>query len=382
MNAKLKEIFGDINYSEEDIEKIVYSRDASKQDGFAYGVVFPTNIQQVHDLVRHANRQNLPLVIRGGGTSKVGGCVPQKALVVDMSKMNKILELTNDYIVIQAGVKLDNLNFREKEFPIKPIDKEARTMGGIIATNALDFKNINKNRISDWLLEVEMIDGNGKHLRMKRDILKNVCGQEGLSGIIVQAKIKIKDKDKTTVKIMKFPLISRLIKELDQLLVKPNIVAIEYIGEHCSELLELGEGSHLIVEYSDAEGNIDEDVNVVWNMRKKLPFHLAINRYYDILDVQIPLNKVGQFLHWIRKNQVPCYGHIAKGIFYLSFKKDSKQIPEVKQFVKIMNGKIGVEFGIGLKNKQELTEEEKSRLQILKAQYDSKNIMNRGKVID
>ncbi len=381
---KVKEIFSENGFSDEDIDKIIYCRDSFMKEGDCYGVVFPTSAMQIHDLIRYANRRNLPLTIRGGATNSVGGCVPHKSLVVDMAKMNKVLKVGEDYVIVEAGVNIYALNkfLGEKEVPIRPYNYQNHTIGGMIATNVRDFKNLERNRISDWLIEIEFIDGSGKYIKAKRDILKNVYGQEGLSGIIVCIKLKIRKKEKTTIKILKFPTITSLINEVPKLKNNPNVVALEYFCDFSSELLELGEGCHIFVEFSNASGNIEEDVNEVWKMRKRLPYFWVMNRYVETLDVQIPYEKIGQFLYWMRKNKIPCYGHLGNNEFYLCFKKDSKRIDEARQFINVMNGKIGKMFGIGIKNKDQISESQKQRLLVLKAQYDPKNILNRGVMID
>jgi glycolate oxidase len=70
-------------------------------------VVLPETTEQVSKLVKYCNDQNVPIIPRGAGTSLAGGAIPQEdAIVIGLSKMNRILEvdLDNRCALVQAGV--------------------------------------------------------------------------------------------------------------------------------------------------------------------------------------------------------------------------------------------------------------------------------------
>ena len=79
--------------SEAEAEKIVYSTDSSCIKGNALAITWPENPEQLQKLVRFALREKISLVPRGGGTSLVGGAVPQNAVVIDIARLNKIKKL-------------------------------------------------------------------------------------------------------------------------------------------------------------------------------------------------------------------------------------------------------------------------------------------------
>ncbi|MDD4788129.1 MAG: FAD-binding oxidoreductase, partial [Pirellulales bacterium] len=58
-------------------------------------VVFPTTTEATAEVVRLCNRHEIPLVVRGAGTSLAGGCVPiGGGLVVSLTRMRRILEIS------------------------------------------------------------------------------------------------------------------------------------------------------------------------------------------------------------------------------------------------------------------------------------------------
>ena len=130
---KLDEIFSNSNMSENEVDKLIYSRDASGiKNGDCLGVVWPRTKEELHKLLAYAKRNDVTLVPRGAGTSMHGQCVANGSLVVDMSKMNKILEIGDDYVIVQAGVVLDDLNNIETRSNLALAD----TYAGLCIANA------------------------------------------------------------------------------------------------------------------------------------------------------------------------------------------------------------------------------------------------------
>ena len=76
-------------------EMLVYECDGHTLDKAPpIAVAFPTSTEQVVELVKLANRYNLPFVARGAGTGLSGGALAlDGGLVIEMNRMNQILEL-------------------------------------------------------------------------------------------------------------------------------------------------------------------------------------------------------------------------------------------------------------------------------------------------
>ena len=70
-------------------------------------VVSPTAVDQVCALVEYANQHRLPVVPFGAGSGVCGGVLPPDgAIVVDLRRMNRILELNDTalFVRVQAGM--------------------------------------------------------------------------------------------------------------------------------------------------------------------------------------------------------------------------------------------------------------------------------------
>ena len=71
-----------------------YSFDSSPYKGHPGVVVFPTSTEMVVQIMKIANKYNVPVLPRGAGTSLSGGTIaPPDSIVVSLTKMNKILEV-------------------------------------------------------------------------------------------------------------------------------------------------------------------------------------------------------------------------------------------------------------------------------------------------
>ncbi|MFZ8849256.1 MAG: FAD-binding oxidoreductase, partial [Thermoproteota archaeon] len=95
-------------------ELIPYSRDASYFKGsLPMAVAIPNNVTQLSEIMKICYEEEVPVYVRGAGTSVTGSSVPlENSIVISMLKFDKILELdiVSRYVVAEAGVRLDNLN--------------------------------------------------------------------------------------------------------------------------------------------------------------------------------------------------------------------------------------------------------------------------------
>src|ERR1700685_1141202 len=106
-------------------------------------VILPRTTEEVVKALNFCREQGVNIVPRGAGTSLAGGAVPQEdAIVVGLSKMNRILEINyaDRYARVEAGVT--NLAISEAVaadgffYSPDPSSQLACTIGGNIANNS------------------------------------------------------------------------------------------------------------------------------------------------------------------------------------------------------------------------------------------------------
>ncbi|MEK6952934.1 MAG: FAD-binding oxidoreductase [Nanoarchaeota archaeon] len=374
-------LVGKENVSDEIVDREVYSTDASQIKGRCDKVIWATEVKHLHQIVLYAKRNKLNLIPRGAGTNLVGSCVPDNSVVIDFSKMNKIIALTSNYVVVEPGVVLDDLNsvLRDKFFPIQPEDSATCTIGGMIGINSTGFYEKKYGRMKDWVLEVEMIDGNG---RLKTYDNK-VVGKEGILGLITSVKLKITDKiNERSMNVFKYDKLTDVLNKVNELKNNQEVIAIEFIDLNAAKLAGLEERYYLIVEYLGFEGGVRDlnEIGRLWHIRKKIFHKLAINGYVYLEDPLIPQENLSEFLYYLETKKIPCYGPIGTNVLYPCF-SNRDEIKELYDTVLKLRGVIGSRQGIGLLKKNYLNEVIKEELRNLKEQLDPNHIMNKGKVI-
>lgn len=371
---------GKENVSEEKADLEVYATDASRINGVARLVIWPENAKQIHQIILFAKRANLNLIFRGGGTNLVGATVPKNSVVIDMSKMNRILDVGRDFIIVEPGITVDDINrvLKDMYFPIVPYSSSVATIGGMISTNASCTRSFKFGRMQDWVLETEIIDGTGRTRKTK-----DIIGKEGMLGVILNAKLKLTHKiSETSLSVFKFNSSEELVEKILELKNNEHILSMEFINELSARLSGLDEKYYLIVEYLGDDGKIiDKDKKKeILRKREEIPSLLNLNGYIFEEDIKIPTENLAEFLYWSKHKKIPCFGHIAFGIIHpcLKSREDVKSLYEI---VLNLKGELTGEYGVGLLKKDVASAKLKDEIIKLKKTYDPNGILNMGKLI-
>jgi FAD/FMN-containing dehydrogenase len=131
---------GDVRFDR--FSKLLYSTDASMYQVEPIGVVVPRHAGDVQAVIEVANRQNVPVLPRGGGTSLTGQTV-NRAVVLDFSRhMNQVLEVNEEelWTRVQPGVVQDELNRHVRPqgllFGPDTSTSDRATLGGMLGNNS------------------------------------------------------------------------------------------------------------------------------------------------------------------------------------------------------------------------------------------------------
>ncbi|MBU3913764.1 MAG: FAD-binding oxidoreductase [Nanoarchaeota archaeon] len=368
------------------IDLIAYSTDASMIEGNAISIIFPESVEKIQEAVRNFNG----ITIRGGGSGLVGGAVPQNCVVLDMSKMSKILkfDLAKRDIEVEAGIILDELNsYLDKhglEFPVNPSSHSICTIGGMIATNAVGSRAIKYGRTSDWVSRVWVIDGRGEVIEAGKTEIDDFSGLEGITGVIFKARLKLIPKMKRTASLVSMSSLSDVQGLVMNLKLREDVSAIEFFDRFISGLLNLPDSNHLIVEYESEEGKMKgEDYIRVMNLRDNIYPTLASAGFTHIEDPKILIHKFSEFAEFLQENKIPFFGHVGSGIIHPVYRKGQESlIRETIKLTKKLHGQVSGEHGIGLSKKEFLEPGDIKIIERIKKRRDPLNKLNCGKVID
>ena len=170
---------------------------------------------QVQHVVRVCAQFGAPIVPRGAGTGLSGGAnATDGAVVLDLSRMNQVLEIDPDNMicVVQPGIVNNDLKAAVAEhglwYPPDPASAPWSSIGGNVATNAGGLCCLKYGVTRDYVLGLRVVagmsagpGGYGDVVRLGRRTTKGVAGldltglmvgSEGTLGVITEITLRLR----------------------------------------------------------------------------------------------------------------------------------------------------------------------------------------------
>ncbi len=385
MKDKIEKIVGAGNVSDKEADMFVYKNDSSYLEGHPVLVVWPASTEEIAKIAKLANVRNIPLVVRGGGTSTAGCTLAEDAIMLDISRMNKIvqLNLTERSITVEPAVTVAQVNrlLAHYELCIPTVPHTVSgvaTIGGLVSCNSPS--SLRFGQIGNWVMSLEVVDGTGKVFTPSK--ISIFVGSEGVCGIITKVKMKvtkpitaISGTWKQCVSQEELSLLSPLWKDSD-------VITIEYFDAYCSQLLGLADKPHLWIEYVFLDkGDIkdQQELAAVRERIAKLYSLLKQHKFTVHTDPYVPHEGISPFLHFCRRNSIPVYSHIGQGVMHACVRKEHPEMAgKVYKLAQKLKGYPSGEFGIGRAWKEYMPPDKKNELKEHKKFYDPSGILNPG----
>ncbi len=317
-----------------------------------------------------ANREKLPVIPRGAGTSLSGMTVPARGgIVLDLSRMNRILKISIEdrLAIVEPGVVYADL---EKSlarhgffFPPDPASGKVATLGGNVATNAGGVKGAKYGTTRDYVLALQVVLADGRIMRTGSRAMKSVSGydltrlfvgSEGTLGVVTEITLKINPKPTATSTAMatfdKLEDAGRAVVQIMHSGIVPSV--LEILGRHTIQAinqnteLSLPEVEALLLAETDGytrgetehqmakilgvfrrnnprevrEARSEAEAADLWRARKSAYAVLArIKTHFVLEDVTVPMGKVIDLLRGVeeiarrRGIQIATFGHAGDG---------------------------------------------------------------------
>jgi glycolate oxidase len=184
----------------------VYEYDASLERGRPAAVVFPSSRDQVVGVVKVAHAERIPFVARGSGTNLSGGSIPPEGgLVIEFSRMDKILEIDTENLTATVEPGLYNIGLSSALAPYgyyyapDPASQKVSTFGGNVGENSGGPHCLKYGVTTNHVLGLEVVlsDGEVVDLGGKTsdhpgyDLVGVFVGSEGTLGIVTQIVVRI-----------------------------------------------------------------------------------------------------------------------------------------------------------------------------------------------
>ncbi|MEM0092222.1 MAG: FAD-linked oxidase C-terminal domain-containing protein [Saccharolobus sp.] len=429
------------------IEKSVEEReDFSGEKVKPIAIFFPKNEEEVVKIVKYASQRKIPVIAWGYGTSLTGATACDKnCILIDMSKMNKILEINEIdwYVRVQPGVKLIDL-FEELEkkgfmLPPDPASFFLCSVGGAVAESSGGMKGVRYGSFREWVLALKVILPNGEIIKVGEPLRKNragydlvhlFVGSEGTLGIITEIWLRIipipkrkmvtvaamlKDFESAAeviIGLRKNRILPELSEYMDVDVVKAlnknlnanlketdgGMLLISIEEEMVSDVLKVLEGK--AVDIKIAEG---EEAERLYSLRAQAAIAVKAeskNVFYAE-DIVVPVSKLPEAIRRLKeigkKYNTKFYviSHIGDGNLHPNIVIEDKELRE-KVFEEIarmaidLGGSVSGEHGIGVQKAKVMVEQivKHNGPRVLELMYeikrliDPEGIMNPNKFVE
>ena len=117
-------------------------------------LVIPKTEEEVMTIAAAIARHRIPLTIRGGGTGNYGQCIPiEGGVVLETTKLNKVLEISEGRLVCEAGARIEQVEKALADscqmLSMFPSTKRLATMGGFVSGGSGGIGSLRNGMLRD-----------------------------------------------------------------------------------------------------------------------------------------------------------------------------------------------------------------------------------------
>jgi len=365
-------------------------------NGYPDVLIEATNTEDIAKIVKICYDNNIVVIPRGAGTGLTGAAVAMYGgVMLDMAKMNKILEYDKENFVVKVepGVLLNDLAEDALKqgllYPPDPGEKFA-TLGGNVATNAGGMRAVKYGTTRDYVRAMTVVLPTGEIIKLGATVSKTstgyslinlMIGSEGTLGIITELTLKLIPAPKETISlIVPFENLDDCIATVPQIFLnhlnpqavefmeKEIVLASErYIGRavYPKEVEGVDIGAYLLLTFDGEDmAQLEEvteraaevvleagavDVLVADTPTKKKDAWAARSTFLEAIeaetelldecDVVVPVNQIAKYIKYVYEIgekydfTVKSFGHAGDGNLHIYTCSNDMQLDEFKKQV-------------------------------------------------
>jgi FAD/FMN-containing dehydrogenase len=208
--AELKAVVGPSGWLESTGDVAAYLTDFRHlYQGATPLVLKPKSVDEVANILRVCNRDEVAVVPHGGNTSYCGGATPDESgsqIVVSMQRLNRVrhIDAANYSMTIEVGCTLAGAQAAARDanrlFPLSLGSEGTAQIGGNLSTNAGGTAVLRYGMMRDLVLGLEVVLADGRVLAALKSLRKDntgydvkslFVGAEGTLGLITAASLKL-----------------------------------------------------------------------------------------------------------------------------------------------------------------------------------------------
>lgn len=158
-------------------------------------LVIPQSVDEVMQVASLIAKHKLPLTLRGGGTGNYGQCVPMEGgVIMDLTRLDKVLEITPGHVRVQAGARISRLDDAAhetgQELLMYPSTRQMATIGGFLAGGSGGIGSLRHGMLRDpgnvSYVKVITVEEDPQVIELHGDEIQKVQHAFGTNGIMVE----------------------------------------------------------------------------------------------------------------------------------------------------------------------------------------------------
>ncbi|MDF1527835.1 MAG: FAD-linked oxidase C-terminal domain-containing protein [Sedimenticola sp.] len=336
-------------------------------------VAFVQSTEEVSEIVKVCAQHNVPIIAYGTGTAIEGHVQAiHGGICIDMSQMNKILEINQEDLdcTVQAGVTRLQLESHLRDtglfFPVDP--GADASLGGMAATSASGTNAVRYGTMKENVLSLKVVLADGRIIktgtRAKKssagyDLTHLFIGSEGTLGIITEITLRLHGlQEAISSAVCSFPTvddaINMVILTIQSGIPIARIELLDSLMMHAINgysKTTYAEQPHLFLEFHGSEAGVieqaeavqeiasefngsdftwatrAEDRNRLWKARHDAyPSALQLQPGTRAIttDVCVPISRLAECIRETRKDidaasmPIVMLGHVGDGNFHLA----------------------------------------------------------------
>jgi D-lactate dehydrogenase (cytochrome) len=248
-------------------------------------VVMPRNTEEVSKVLKYCNAEKIPVVAFGAGSSLEGHVLPLfGGISLDLTEMNKIIEIKTDDLVVRVEPGVHRLALNEKlatQGLFFSVDPGAdATLGGMASTGAAGTTTVRYGAMRDNVLALTAVMADGTVIRTGRetrklsagyDLTRLLVGSEGTLAVITELTLRVFGiPEKMAAAIVRFPTLSDGVTAATAIVRSGIAIArCEFLDAKCiknvnsHDGLSLSEMPTLFFEFHGSPVGVAEDAQSV-----------------------------------------------------------------------------------------------------------------------
>lgn len=195
-------------------------------------IVTPASVEELETVVQYCVANRLPLTVRGAGTGNYGQAMPLRGgVVVDVTRLDQVLWVSDDAIRAQAGIKVYDLekaaNSVGHELRFFPSTWKSATLGGFVAGGSSGCGAINYGTLHGQGnvlgLKVLTTEDEPRVVELRGDDVQAVIHAYGTTGIILEVELAIAPARRWHDRIVAMPDLASALALIDRIALDDGI---------------------------------------------------------------------------------------------------------------------------------------------------------------